>query len=216
MVSLVCVLGIAGTFAWWRSADQNGNMIPLLIKYLDKYCLIDHQICYTGKRSRVSKLSLHQIHLKNDVLAVNFQVSTVIDRPVAEVFHATSEALEEKQMSSQLKTENFTRPEGIIAYDDNHAEEVGHLVTGYGGFTQRISLFSSGINQCWISGCDCRLTRSWRSSVDWDEYTLPASGQDIFALIAHFEAGPAHVSALRFIQVRLCGHKLKTQNPSVP
>jgi pimeloyl-ACP methyl ester carboxylesterase len=34
--------------------------------------------------------------------------------------------------------------------------------------------------------------------VDWPEYTLPASGQDILALIEHLDAGPAHVIGTSF------------------
>jgi pimeloyl-ACP methyl ester carboxylesterase len=36
------------------------------------------------------------------------------------------------------------------------------------------------------------------SSVGWDEYTVPASGQDILDLIAYLDAGPAHVIGTSF------------------
>ena len=36
------------------------------------------------------------------------------------------------------------------------------------------------------------------SSADWSEYTLPAFGQDILALIDHLDAGPAHVIGTSF------------------
>ena len=36
------------------------------------------------------------------------------------------------------------------------------------------------------------------SSVPWDEYTVPATGQDILDLIAHLDAGPAHVIGTSF------------------
>ena len=106
---------------------------------------------------------------------------------------------EEKQMNNQLQTEFFTRPEGTIAYDDNHAEgELVILLPGMGALRSEYRYLAPELTNAGYRVVTADLRGHGESSVDWDKYTLPASGQDILALIDYLDAGPAHIIGTSF------------------
>lgn len=102
-------------------------------------------------------------------------------------------------MSYQRQTEYFARPEGTIAYDDNHAEgELIILLPGMGALRSEYRYLAPELTNAGYRVVAADLRGHGESSVDWDEYTLPASGRDILALIEHLNAGPAHVIGTSF------------------
>ena len=106
---------------------------------------------------------------------------------------------EEKQMMNSLETEFFTRPEGTIAYDDNHADgELVILLPGMGALRSEYRFLAPELTKAGYRVVTADLRGHGESSVDWEEYTLPASGEDILALIDHLDAGPAHVIGTSF------------------
>jgi pimeloyl-ACP methyl ester carboxylesterase len=91
------------------------------------------------------------------------------------------------------------RPEGIIAYDDNHAE--GELVIrlpGMGALRSEYRYLVPELTEAGYRVVTADLRGHGESSEDWDEYTLPVSGQDNLGLIEHLDAGPAHVIGTSF------------------
>ena len=106
---------------------------------------------------------------------------------------------EEKQMNNPLPTEFFTRPEGTIAYDDNHADgELVILLPGMGALRSEYRYLAPELSKAGYRVVTADLRGHGESSVDWEEYTLTASGEDILALIEHLDAGPAHVIGTSF------------------
>ena len=102
-------------------------------------------------------------------------------------------------MTQTLETQFFTRPEGSIAYDDNHADgELVILLPGVGALRSEYRFLAPELSQAGYRVVSADLRGHGESSVDWDEYTVPASGQDILDLIAHLNAGPAHVIGTSF------------------
>ena len=101
--------------------------------------------------------------------------------------------------NNQLKTEFFTRPEGIIAYDDNHAD--GELVImwpGMGALRSEYRFLKPLLTEAGYRVITADLRGHGESSAAWREYTLPAIGQDILDLIDHLGAGPAHIIGTSF------------------
>ncbi|MCA9949337.1 MAG: alpha/beta hydrolase [Anaerolineales bacterium] len=106
---------------------------------------------------------------------------------------------EEKQMDNQLQTEFFTRPEGTIAYDDTHSEgELVILLPGMGALRSEYRYLAPALELAGYRVVTADLRGHGESSVDWDEYTVPASGKDILEFIEHLDAGPAHVIGTSF------------------
>ena len=105
----------------------------------------------------------------------------------------------EKQMNNQAQTEYFTRPEGAIAYDDNHTEgQLVIMLPGMGALRSEYRFLAPGLADAGYRVVTADLRGHGESSVGWDEYTVPASGQDILDLIAYLDAGPAHVIGTSF------------------
>ena len=98
-----------------------------------------------------------------------------------------------------METEYFARPEGTIAYDDSHGD--GELVImwpGMGALRTEYRFLAPALVDAGYRAVTADLRGHGESSADWSEYTLPAVGQDILALIDHLDAGPAHVIGTSF------------------
>jgi pimeloyl-ACP methyl ester carboxylesterase len=91
-------------------------------------------------------------------------------------------------------TKFFERPEGTLAYDDSGGD--GDLVImepGMGTLRSEYRYLAPVLIEADYRVVTVDLRGHGESSVDWSEYSLPASGSDILALIDHLDAGPAHV-----------------------
>lgn len=98
-----------------------------------------------------------------------------------------------------MPTEFFTRPEGTIAYDDSHGEgELAILLPGMGALRSEYRFLAPSLVDAGYRVVTADLRGHGESSIDWAEYTLPAVGQDIIALIEHLDAGPAHFIGTSF------------------
>jgi pimeloyl-ACP methyl ester carboxylesterase len=98
-----------------------------------------------------------------------------------------------------METKFFERPEGTIAYDDSQGD--GELVVmwpGMGALRSEYRYLAPGLIDAGYRVVTADLRGHGESSVGWSEYTLPAVGGDILALIEHLEAGPAHVIGTSF------------------
>jgi pimeloyl-ACP methyl ester carboxylesterase len=98
-----------------------------------------------------------------------------------------------------MDTQYFARPEGTIAYDDSQGD--GELVImwpGMGALRSEYRYLAPKLIEAGYRVVTADLRGHGESSVGWSEYTLPAAGQDILALIDHLDAGPAHVIGTSF------------------
>lgn len=98
-----------------------------------------------------------------------------------------------------MQTEFFARPEGTIAFDDSGGD--GELVImwpGIGDVRAEYRFLAPDLSDAGYRVVTADLRGHGESSVGWPEYTLPAAGQDILALIDYLDARPAHVVATSF------------------
>jgi pimeloyl-ACP methyl ester carboxylesterase len=99
-----------------------------------------------------------------------------------------------------METKFFERPEGTIAYDDSQGD--GELVLmwpGMGALRGEYRYLAPTLVEAGYRAVSADLRGHGDSSVGWSEYTLPAVGRDILALIDHLGAGrPAHVVGTSF------------------
>lgn len=98
-----------------------------------------------------------------------------------------------------MQTKFFERPEGTIAYDDSQGK--GELIImwpGMGALRSEYRYLAPALVEAGYRVVTADLRGHGESSVGWSEYTLPAVGQDILALIDHLDAGPAHVIGTSF------------------
>ena len=98
-----------------------------------------------------------------------------------------------------MDTQYFERPEGTIAYDDSQGE--GELVImwpGMGALRSEYRYLAPKLIEAGYRAVTADLRGHGESSVGWSEYTLPAGGQDILALVDQLDAGPAHVIGTSF------------------
>lgn len=102
-------------------------------------------------------------------------------------------------LNNPLETEFFKKPQGTIAYDDNHADgELVLLLPGVGALRSEYRFLAPELSKAGYRVVTADLRGHGESSVDWDKYTIAASGQDILDLITHLDAGPAHVIGTSF------------------
>lgn len=102
-------------------------------------------------------------------------------------------------MQTPLATEFFRKVDGTIAYDDNHANgELVILLPGMGALRSEYRFLAPELTKAGYRVITADLRGHGESSVNWPEYTLAASGQDILDLIIHLNAGPAHVIGTSF------------------
>lgn len=98
-----------------------------------------------------------------------------------------------------METKIFKRPEGALAYDDSGGD--GDLVImepGMGALRSEYRYLAPVLIEAGYRVVTADLRGHGESSTGWSEYTLPASGSDILALIDHLDSGPAHVVGTSF------------------
>ena len=98
-----------------------------------------------------------------------------------------------------METQYFERTEGTIAYDDSEGD--GELVImwpGMGALRSEYRYLAPALVEAGYRVVTADLRGHGESSVDWPQYTLPAAGGDILALIDHLDAGSAHVIGTSF------------------
>ncbi len=98
-----------------------------------------------------------------------------------------------------MQTKFFERPEGIIAYDDSQGG--GELVVmwpGMGALRSEYRYLAPALVEAGYRVVTADLRGHGESSAGWSEYTLPAVGEDMLALIEHLNAGPAHLVGTSF------------------
>jgi len=96
-------------------------------------------------------------------------------------------------------TQAFVRPEGTIAYDDSKGEgKLVIMLPGVGALRSEYRYLAPVLIEAGYRVVTADLRGHGDSSTNWSEYTLPAVGQDILALIDHLDAGPAHVIGTSF------------------
>jgi pimeloyl-ACP methyl ester carboxylesterase len=104
-----------------------------------------------------------------------------------------------------MKTQYFKRPEstlaveGTLAYDDSGGD--GALVLmepGMGDLRGEYRFLAPAVIEAGYRVVTADLRGHGESSSNWSEYTLPAAGEDILALIDHLDAGPAHFIGTSF------------------
>jgi pimeloyl-ACP methyl ester carboxylesterase len=98
-----------------------------------------------------------------------------------------------------METKFFERPEGVLAYDDSGSEgELVVMMPGMGALRSEYRFLAPAVAAAGYRVVTSDLRGHGESSVDWAEYTLPAAGGDILALIDYLEAGPAHFVGTSF------------------
>src|SRR4051794_29001977 len=93
-----------------------------------------------------------------------------------------------------MATEYLERPGGRLAYDDTTG--TGPLVVclpGIGDVRALYRFLGPALVGAGYRVVTADLRGHGESSVNWPDYTVPALGADILALIDHLEAGPAVV-----------------------
>ena len=111
---------------------------------------------------------------------------------------ATASQIEETYMDDS-RTEYFTRAEGTIGYDDTRGDgELVIMLPGMGALRSEYRFLAPILADAGYRVVTADLRGHGDSSADWDEYTVPASGRDILALIEHLDTGPAHVIGTSF------------------
>jgi pimeloyl-ACP methyl ester carboxylesterase len=98
-----------------------------------------------------------------------------------------------------VETLTLTRPGGSIAYDDSGGDgEPVVMLPGMGSLRAEYRYLAPEVAAAGYRAVTADLRGQGESSVNWPEYTLAATGQDILALIDHLHAGPAHVVSTSF------------------
>ncbi len=98
-----------------------------------------------------------------------------------------------------METHYFTRSEGTIAYDDSGGDgELVLMLPGMGALRSEYRYLAPAVANAGYRVVTADLRGHGESSAYWAEYTLPAAGDDILALIDHLDAGPAHVVGTSF------------------
>ena len=98
-----------------------------------------------------------------------------------------------------MQTQFFERTEGTIAYDDSQGD--GELVVmwpGVGALRGEYRYLAPALVEAGYRVVSADLRGHGESSVGWSEYTIPAVGEDMLALIKHLNAGPAHLVGTSF------------------
>lgn len=96
-------------------------------------------------------------------------------------------------------SEFFERPEGRLAYDDSGGSgQLVLMLPGMGALRAEYRYLAPTVIEVGYRVVTADLRGHGESDVDWPEYTLPAVGQDILDLVAHLDAGPAHVVGTSF------------------
>jgi pimeloyl-ACP methyl ester carboxylesterase len=98
-----------------------------------------------------------------------------------------------------LPTRYFQRPEGKLAYTDyGGSGELVLMLPGMGSLRSEYRYLAPRLREAGYRAVTMDLRGQGESSVPWKSYDVPSVGDDILALIAHLDAGPAHVIANSF------------------
>lgn len=98
-----------------------------------------------------------------------------------------------------MKTQYFERSEGTIGYDDSQGEgELAIMEPGMGALRSEYRYLAPALIEAGYRVVTADLRGHGESSTGWSEYTLPASGRDILALIDYLDAGPVHFIGTSF------------------
>jgi len=89
----------------------------------------------------------------------------------------------------------FDRPEGRIAYEEAGPSEgpLVLLVPGLGDLRAEYRFLASRLNAAGYRTVAMDLRGHGESSIQWSDYSAPALGADIVALLRHLGAGPAYL-----------------------
>jgi pimeloyl-ACP methyl ester carboxylesterase len=98
-----------------------------------------------------------------------------------------------------MQTQFFKRPEGTIAYDDSRGEgQLVIMLPGMGDLRSEYRFLAPAVIEAGYRVVTADLRGHGESSSHWSDYSLPAAGSDILALIDYLDAGPAHVIGTSF------------------
>ena len=98
-----------------------------------------------------------------------------------------------------METLILTRPGGTIAYDDSDGDgEPVIMLPGMGTLRSEYRHLAPELAAAGYRVVTADLRGHGESSVNWPDYTLPAAGQDILALIDQLHVGPANVISTSF------------------
>jgi pimeloyl-ACP methyl ester carboxylesterase len=93
-----------------------------------------------------------------------------------------------------METQYMKRSQGSIAYDESGGDgEVVIMLPGMGTLRSEYRFLAPAIADAGYRAVTVDLRGHGESSANWPEYSLPAVGEDILALIDHLGGGPAHV-----------------------
>jgi pimeloyl-ACP methyl ester carboxylesterase len=93
----------------------------------------------------------------------------------------------------------FARPAGTLAYDDSGGSgEIVLMLPGMGDLRSEYRYLAPTLIEKGYRAITVDLRGQGESSVSWPEYSVPAVGQDILAIIEHLNASPAHIIATSF------------------
>ncbi len=97
------------------------------------------------------------------------------------------------------ETKFFQRSDGTLAYDDSGGSgELVIMEPGMGALRSEYRFLAPEVIKAGYRVVTADLRGHGESSTHWPEYTLPAAGADILALIDHLDSGPAHFIGTSF------------------
>jgi pimeloyl-ACP methyl ester carboxylesterase len=100
---------------------------------------------------------------------------------------------------SELQTQYFKRPEGMLAYTDyGGTGELVLMLPGMGALRSEYRFLAPKLRDAGYRAVTMDLRGQGDSSVPWSRYDIPSVGGDILGLIEHLNAGPANVIATSF------------------
>lgn len=98
-----------------------------------------------------------------------------------------------------MKTQFFTRSAGTLAYTDyGGSGDLVVMVPGMGALRSEYRFLAPRLKDAGYHPIAVDLRGHGESSVPWSIYDVPSVGEDILALIAYLDCGPAHVIATSF------------------
>jgi pimeloyl-ACP methyl ester carboxylesterase len=98
-----------------------------------------------------------------------------------------------------VQTRYFERPEGVLAYSDYGGDgELALMLPGMGALRSEYRFLAPQLRAAGYRAITVDLRGQGESSAPWSAYDVPSVGGDILALIAHLNAGPAHVIGTSF------------------
>jgi pimeloyl-ACP methyl ester carboxylesterase len=98
-----------------------------------------------------------------------------------------------------LKTYYFEHPEDTLAFSDYGGEgQPVLMLPGMGDLRREYRFLSPLLEQAGLRPVAIDLRGHGESSVPWQVYDVPSTGNDLLGLIEYLEAGPAHLIGTSF------------------